>query len=50
VIARFCYLTPRRLQKPALLLWKGDAALASDIYDPGNWHLTHADGDDGFSP
>ena len=50
LIPRICYLTPKRLQKPALLLWKGDAALAGDVYDAHNWHLTHADGDDGFSP
>ncbi len=49
-ISKYCYLTPKRLQKPALLIWKGDEGLAEKIYDPRLWHLTHADGDDGFSP
>lgn len=49
-IAKYCYLTPGRLQTPALFIWKGDAELASAAYDAERWHLTHADGDDGFSP
>jgi len=50
VIGKYCYLTPRRLQKPALFLWKGEPDLANVVYDTNSWHLTHADGDDGFSP
>ncbi len=50
VIAKYCYFTPERLQTPALFIWKGENALASAVFDQEKWHLTHADGDDGFSP
>jgi hypothetical protein len=50
VIAKYCYLTPRRLQRPAMFMWKGEPGLVDRIYDSKRWHLTHADGDDGFSP
>jgi GNAT superfamily N-acetyltransferase len=50
VIAKYLYLTPRRMQRPAMFLWKGDAEEAAAVYDAERWHLTHADGDDCFSP
>jgi predicted N-acetyltransferase YhbS len=50
VIAKFCYLVPKRYQKPALIVWKGHEAMAGAVYDSDQWHLTHADGDDSFTP
>jgi ribosomal protein S18 acetylase RimI-like enzyme len=47
-IQPYFYLTPKRYQNPGLLYWKGDPELAPFLQEPTNWHLTHADGDQGF--
>ena len=49
-VRRYLYLTPASRQNPALLVWNGDPALQEAVYDANNWHMSQADGDDGFSP
>lgn len=49
-IARYCYYRPSRLQRPAMFLIKGESSSDELAYEAAAWHLTHADGDDGFSP
>jgi len=49
-IGRYCYLRPARLQRPAMFLCQEASGFGDQIYDSDRWHLTHADGDDAFSP
>jgi hypothetical protein len=49
-VRRYLYVAPSNRQNPASIFWKGDPALRDAISDPANWHLSHADGDEGFSP
>ena len=49
-VRRFLYLKPERLQLKPMFKWLGDPAMQDDIYDADNWHLSHADGDEGFAP
>ncbi len=50
VVKRYLYVAPRSLNNPALLLWKGSEDLRETVYDQASWHLSHADGDEGFAP
>lgn len=50
VVKRYLYVAPRSLDNPALLLWKGSEDLRETVYDQASWHLSHADGDEGFAP
>jgi hypothetical protein len=47
-ISRCLYFEPRSLKEPLLVYWKGDPELKAFVHDADNWHLTHADGDEGF--
>jgi hypothetical protein len=49
-VRRYLYLAPASRQSPALAVWNGEPALRDAVYDANNWHMSHADGDDGFSP
>jgi GNAT superfamily N-acetyltransferase len=46
----YFYLTPKKYNHPAWLLWRGNPELDAIIYDPVKWHVTQADSDIGFSP
>jgi predicted N-acetyltransferase YhbS len=47
---RRCLYVRRRPSAPAMLLWKGVADLEPIVHCANAWHLTLADGDEGFSP
>lgn len=49
-VKRYLYLAPSGRQHAASLHWKGEPELAGAVFDPANWHLSQADGDEGFSP
>lgn len=49
-VKRYLYLKPKKIGDPALLYWKGDNKLKKIVYNENNWHLSHADGDEGFAP
>lgn len=46
----YFYLTPKKYNQPAYLLWRGNPELDAIIYDPMQWHVTQADSDIGFTP
>lgn len=50
LVRRYLYLKPGRWQQPVMTLWNGDPTMSDAVYDAANWHLSHADGDLGFSP
>lgn len=49
-VQRYLYLRPRRLNRPAWMLWKGDESMRGLVYDENQWHLSQGDSDIGFSP
>lgn len=49
-VRRYLYLKPAQLQAPTTVYVNGASGGERDVYDEGAWHLSHADGDDGFRP
>lgn len=49
-VRRYLYLKPAQLQAPTTVHLNGDSDGEREVYDEGAWHLSHADGDDGFRP
>ncbi len=50
IVKKYLYLRARRWELPALLYNKESAELGALVFEADNWHLTHADGDEGFAP
>lgn len=49
-ITPYFYLTLRKFNQPAWLLWRGQPEFTSVVYDAAQWHVTQADSDIGFNP
>jgi predicted N-acetyltransferase YhbS len=49
IVKRFLFVSPKRLELPARLLWSGEPSLENAIYHPDGWHLSYADGDEAFT-
>ena len=49
-IKKFLYLRVRSVEIPALLYCSGDESIRKFVYNESMWHVTSADGDEGFAP
>jgi GNAT superfamily N-acetyltransferase len=49
-VKRYLYFKQWWQEDPLLVHWKGDPQLESFVHDAKNWHLSFADGDQGFQP